>query len=286
MNNAAHHNFHLDMLTIIKADKTVCAQAAKQLQVYEQAFEAEELARSISRKSFFTDAIAQGDKERDALYRTLQSNVKNFSKLNDPTTQNACKLLTQALKDYSVDADNQLSIETGGLVSLLNDLRGKYKDEVEALSLTHTVNLLYEANEKVRLIMLARNKEAGGKPAGAMRNARVILDKAYIAFAKYLNASVLMEETDIYDPCIIQMNATIKYYAENILRLKPSTLADKNGNGELPAPISPTPPGTGNTPGESKPGDEEIPDPIAPPSTPPGGGSSGAGDEYLPDPLS
>lgn len=281
MKNAMHFNFHTEMLAIIKADETLSGKVSGQLQAYEHAFNAEQIAYSLSKKNFLTDEIAQGDKERDALYRMLQNGVKYSSKLEDAARRRACKVLAQAMKDYNIDVKAHLDEETGALTNLINDLRSKYLAEVTLLSLTDTVNLLYEANEKVRMAMRSRTGENGVKPVSAMGNARADTDKAYRALVKYLNACVTVEATSVYDEKINNMNAIIDHY-NKVLKLKANLNPnEEDGTEEIPDPIAPGKPSEseGNTPGDGDESDGKT-DGKAGESS---GGNSG--EEELPDPL-
>lgn len=268
MSNGVHFAFHLEVLACIQADKNVQSKVAGELQEYKNAFKAEDEALVISRKSFLSDEIAKADDERDSLYSAFKNTVKAFSNLPDPAARQACKVLGQAVKDYRINVDDQLDKETGMLTNMLTDLRGKYREEVETLSLTSLVDALYDANERVRNGMRARNEEKVGKSTGAMKKARLFVDKMYNLVVKLINACALAERTNAYDACINSLNAIIDHFQQQAIGEKVSKPA---GDDEIPNPVAPAPPVSGG-------------DPVTPP---PGGGSSGGGsaEEELPDPL-
>jgi hypothetical protein len=290
MSNGAHYAFHADMLACLQADPKVSAKVSESLRAYRQAFEAEDTALAISRKSFLTDAIAKADDERDALYIGLKANVKMFALNASADKREACKVLTQALKDYNINPRDHLEKETGLLTNLLDDLRGKYRAQVAALSLEGHVDDLYDANERVRVAMLARNNESSLKTVGALRDARAETDAAYTAVVSLVNALAMVEGDADYMPFIRQAGTLTERYRRQAMGAKAAKPAKddgkEDGKGDGKEPGKDDGKGDGKEPGKGDgkdPGDGEIPDPVAP--SPGTGGQSPGHEEELPDPL-
>jgi hypothetical protein len=281
LNNGAHYAYHSDMLAIIEASDKVKNKVARELGEYRKAFEAEDEALTISRKSFLTDDIVQADDERDALYVGLKAGVRTFAKNIDAEKRRICKVITQLFKDYNIDTHDQLHKETGLLTNLVDDLQGKFKAEVAALSLTDLVADLRDANERVRLTMLARSKANGGKVKGALRTARLATDRAFAAFARLVNAYILVEGDKEYLSCVTDANSLTEDYRRKAIGAKAGKSGEtENKPGETEKPEKP---GTGQEPG----GEEQLPDPVAPGGKgEDGSGKDGGGDDgELPDPL-
>ncbi|MDR0892293.1 MAG: DUF6261 family protein [Mediterranea sp.] len=222
-------------------------KVAAELQVYQSAFKVEDEALAISRKSFLTDEIKKADDERDDLYTGLKNSIKAFGSIPDEKTKQACRVLTQLLKDYRINVQGQLNQETGLLTNLVADLQGKYKAEVATLSLGDLVKALRDANERVRIAMSERHDNNSTKTVGALKKARVASDQAYAQIVKFLNAYALTEKTTDYDPFINVLNTIIVYYKREGMGLK--VIAPDGGNG-----------GTGDNSGYSE--IPEAPEPM------------------------
>jgi hypothetical protein len=229
LSNGAHFAFHTDVLNAIKDHTKVSKKVATELQVYQSAFKVEDEALAISRKSFLTDEVKKADNDRDNLYMGLKNSIKAFAKIPNEKTQQACRVLTQLLKDYRINVHDHLDKETGLLTNLVDDLQHKYKAEVSTLSLGDFVSSLRSANERVRTAMAARNANSSTKTVGALKKARLASDQAYAQVVKYLNAYALAEKTTDYDPFINELNRLIVRYKREGMGLK-ATVPD-GGNG-------------------------------------------------------
>ncbi len=217
MNNGAHFLFVSNVLTRAEAFETVAAKTAAYLKAFKTAVEKEDEVLKLSQKSMLSDDIAKADSERDSLFGSYKSTVKAFLKLPTAEMAGAAKTLNQHLTDYAIDPRMQLDRETGLLVNFVADLEGKYKSEVELLSLTAIVSHLKTANEKVREYLLARNTENSTKVLGALKAARAVTDEAYRTFAKMVNSLAMVEGDAEYAAFIDEVNTMIVRYKREVL---------------------------------------------------------------------
>ncbi|MDR0893297.1 MAG: DUF6261 family protein [Mediterranea sp.] len=220
LSNGAHFAFHADVLAAIVDNPKVASKIARELQVYQAAFEAEREVTGLSRKNFHTDEVSKADAERSRLYTGLKRSVQAFGRLSGEEIQEASKLLTQLLKDYNINVKDQLNKKSGLLTSLLGELRDTYSGQVAVLSLTPFVDQLYLANERVRIAMAVRNQELSTKGIGTLKKARHVVDEAYRSLVKRLNAYILVEETADYDPFANLINSTIVHYKREAIGQK------------------------------------------------------------------
>ena len=227
MNNGAHFMYVSYVLTRAEANETVADKAAVYLNAFKTAVEKEDEVLRLSQKNLLSDSIAEADAERDSVYLSYKNAVKVFLKLPMEEMAGAAKVLNQNLKDYAIDPKMQLDKESGLLKNLITDLEGKYKAEVEILSLTSIVARLKEANEKVVALMLQRDTESSTKIVGALKAARVVTDEAYRLFVRMVNSLAMVEGDTEYASFIDEMNAQILRYRREVLGQKASgTTAD------------------------------------------------------------
>lgn len=193
MNNGAHFLYVSNILARAEADTKVNSRAAAQVAALKAAVAQEDKGLKISQKSLLTDDIAKADAERDALYRSYKKVVAGFLNLPVESMAQAAKVLNQHLKDYAITPKMQLDRETGLLINLIADLEGKYRPEVDVLSLTPFVTNLKAANERVRTFTASRTDEKMGIRVGALKTSRKASDKAYRMLVKMVNALALVE---------------------------------------------------------------------------------------------
>ncbi len=222
MNNGAHFMYVSNVLTRAEANETVVAKAAVYLTAFKTAVGKEDEVLKLSQKNLLSDSIAEADAERDNVFLSYKNAVKAFLNLPMEEMAQAAKVLNQNLKDYAIDPKMQLDRETGLLKNLIADLEGKYKAEVEVLSLTSIVARLKEANEKVLALMLQRDTESSTKVVGALKAARAVTDEAYRLFVRMVNSLAMVEGDTAYASFIDEMNSQILRYRREVLGQKAS----------------------------------------------------------------
>ena len=116
----------------------------------------------------------------------------------------------------------QLNQETGLLINFTHDLVEKYATEVEELGYTKLVQLLQEANEKVRSLTAERTDERAKSTVAAMKQARAATDLAYRNWVKGVNALAILEGDEDYAELIDYVNTEIVQYKRQVLKQKAS----------------------------------------------------------------
>ena len=227
MNNGAHFTFVSNMAERAEKDSAVSEKCAAQVQALRAAVTAEDESLQISAKSLTTDKIVEADRQRDQLYAGYKKAVAGYEKFPLADMAEAAKILAQHLKDYKIDPRMQLDKETGLLVNFIQDLEGKYKPQVEALSLGAFVEKLKAANEEVRALTGQRTDERSAKTAGALKAARTASDEAYKLLTMHVNAHALLEGEEAYAAFIDYANTEIEHFKQEVLG---GSKKGKNGN--------------------------------------------------------
>ncbi|MDE7140778.1 MAG: hypothetical protein K2O09_08545 [Treponemataceae bacterium] len=193
MNNAAHFMFVSNMAARAEKDAAVSEKCKAQVAALRAAVTAEDENLQISAKSLTTDKIAAADHLRDQLYAGYKKAVSGYAGFPVESLAEAAKVLQQHVKDYKIDVQAQLDKETGLLVNFIQDLEGKHKPQVDALSLGAFVDKLKAANEEVRELTSQRTDERSAKTAGALKAARTASDEAYRMLQVNVHADALRE---------------------------------------------------------------------------------------------
>lgn len=229
MNNGAHFLYVSNILARAEADTTIKAKAGTLVADLKAAIEQEDADLKISQKSLITDNIAKEDNQRDALFAGYKKGVQSFLHFPVNDIAEAAKVLTQHLKDYNINPQMQLDRETGLLINFIADLEGKYKAEVEKLSLTPFVTSLKESNERVRTLTASRTDERTNIRVGALKASRKASDEAYRKLVKMVNALALVEGEADYAAFIDYVNTEIIHYKREVIGQKAS-IPETGGN--------------------------------------------------------
>ena len=215
MNNAAHFLFVSNVAGRAEKDAAVSEKCAAQVTALRAAVTAEDENLQLSTKSLITDKIAAADRLRDQLYAGYKKAVAGYA---DFPVAEAAKVLSQHIKDYKIDVQAQMDKETGLLVNFVQDLEGRLKAQVDALSLGAFVEKLKAANEDVRELTAQRTDERSAKTAGALKTARAASDEAYKTLVQHVNAHALLEGEAAYSAFIDYANTEIEHFKKEVLK--------------------------------------------------------------------
>ena len=218
MNNAAHFLFVSNVAARAEKDAAVAEKCAAQVAALRAAVKAEDENLQLSAKSLTTDKIADADRLRDQLYAGYKKAVAGYANFPVEEMAEAAKVLSQHIKDYKIDTQAQLDKETGLLVNFLQDLEGKLKARVDALSLGAFVEKLKAANEAVRELTAQRTDERSSKTAGALKTTRAASDEAYKTLVAHVNAHALLEGDAEYSAFIDYANTEIEHFKKEVLK--------------------------------------------------------------------
>ena len=243
LNNGAHFQFMKavteQLATETEINKNAVAKAA--VEALAAKFKAEDECLSISQKNAESDAIAENDALRDALFMGYKKAVGSYVKFPVAEKAKASKTLMQRIKDYKIDPDMQLERETGLITNLVADCEGKDAAAVALLNLTDYVAQLKAANAKVESLIKARSMAKAPQVAGALKQARRASDEAYRRVVEVINALVSLGMAEGFDTFILYLNETITRYEQEVLPKKKPSEDKKPGDGK---------PGDGKKPGD------------------------------------
>ena len=217
MANAAHFLFVSNMAERAEKDSAVSEKCKAQVAALRSAVQSEDENLKISAKSLVTDKIAAADRLRDQLYAGYKKAVTGYVNFPMESMADAAKVLNQHIKDYKIDVQAQLDKETGLLVNFIQDLEGKFAEQVKALSLGAFVEKLKAANEDVRSLTSQRTDERSAKTAGALKVARTASDEAYKMLTMHVNAHALIEGEEAYAAFIDYANTEIAHFKQEVL---------------------------------------------------------------------
>lgn len=217
MSNGAHFRFMRTMLENAKEVDALMARAPHVVDALAKAFDKEERVFKVSQKSMLTDEIVAADRERGNLYMAFKKMVKGMRRMPVKSVAAAATRLQQKLVDYNINVRAQLDQETGMMESLLSELLGPLRPDVELLGLMLCVQHMKEANDRVDLAMTQRDEDRKYIVTGATRAARLACDDAYRNLVLVVNALVVMDGESAYRDFVAYANAMIARTKREVL---------------------------------------------------------------------
>ena len=236
LRNGAHFEFHSSTIQRAKSNSTVNTQFEKFLTPYNADFQLEDKALKVSQKSFLTDDIVKVDDLRKNLYLTYRKMVKAMLDYPIENMASAAKVLAQNIKDYNIDPNGQMDLETGLLHNMLTDLKGDLAEQVELLNLTPVIEQLETANTKMSGIMTLLIPRENQSPIPITRYK---IDEDYRKFIQVVNAYILMEEDEEVISFAKKQNAAILRYRQIIGQTSGNKKPDEGGDEPTPEPETP-----------------------------------------------
>ena len=222
LSNGSHYNFIQIVVERAEEDEGLKAKLSSDIAALKAAFEREGECIRTLKKSELTRLISENDSLRDGCYNSYKSVVKSLLAVPNGDIKNAAERLWDNLKHYNIHSSDSLDQQTGLMMSLIDGLETKYKNEVATLGISTLVAVMKEANEKVHTLMFHRNTEQSKKVPGATKAARAATDNAYRKLISKVNALVLLEGGEPYLDFINTMNAQIARYKREAIS-KPSS---------------------------------------------------------------
>jgi hypothetical protein len=164
-------------------------------------------------KSALTEEIETADSQRDHAFRGLvESNATALTHHYDADVVAAAKRIKVPLDAYGNIAAMPINEETSAICNLLQELTGKYAQDVQTAGLSGWVNRLVACNNTLDTLVKERNAENAEKTHLSLKTCRVETDRVYHVIANRINALILIDGPDNYAMFADKLNAFIDKY--------------------------------------------------------------------------
>jgi hypothetical protein len=181
------------------------------------------------RKSKYTSSIVLLDELRDNTFQGLNETVRSALRHFDQGKRAAAERLVTLFNHYGNIADRPYNEETATVYNFLQDLRGKYPDEIITLDLTGWLNELERTNTEFEKAVLDRNREYAGRTDLNMLDVRRQTGRAYLDIIERIEALMLIHGEEKFASFCKTLNANIERYKTAINR-RSSANTNKDGN--------------------------------------------------------
>jgi hypothetical protein len=216
LRNSEHFQFVVELHKLIAKYGAEALKIEAQFSAFLPLYGAEDEALKKIVKSPITADIQAADKRRDRLFRAMVECNKGALVHFSSEVQAAAKRIKVVLGTYGNVARKPLNEETADIYNLLQDLNGKYAQDVALTGIGAWVQELESANETFSRLVGERYEETALKTDLVLRQCRQKVDEVYYSIVERINALVVVEGGAAYEAFIRNLNAVIEKYNEGL----------------------------------------------------------------------
>ena len=170
----------------------------------------------VVRRSATTDQLATADAERDKLFRGFDDTARGMLNHFDPAKREAAARLRVVLDQYGNIARKPYDEETAAISKLVGEAGGALATDITTLGLTDWIAELDRRNQTFDALMKSRYTETAVRTDLRMREVRLEVDAAYHAMVDRLDALMLINGEEAYEPFVRELNARVDRYNDII----------------------------------------------------------------------
>jgi len=166
------------------------------------------------RKSAITEKIQEADALRDNMCVGINEISKAYLRHFDADVCDAAKRVRIILDTYGNIARKPLNEQTSAVYNLLQELQGKYKEDIKKIGLEEWVNQLKITNQQFDTLVKDRYDESAAKIDAVMKEVRKELDVVYKNLVDMVNVFAMIEsDKEVFISFIKTLNVIIAKYA-------------------------------------------------------------------------
>ena len=216
LRNEEHFQFHTSFRDLVVTTKATILKIEALFTVYQPQLTSELESLDVVRKNSISDDLIVADTERDNVFRGMCDAVKSGLNHYDANVQAAAKRLQILLDTFGNLAAKNYDAETGGIVSLLNDLNSGYVADARALALEGWINELGAKNKAYDDLKNNRYSTEASKTILRMKEERVKTDNIYRQITERINALIIVEGEAVYAGFVNELNKRIEGFDNTV----------------------------------------------------------------------
>jgi hypothetical protein len=211
-NNELWFNFHLDF-DALTAKWTLTALGIEiPYPAYKALVGKADALLELIIKSRLTGKMKEADELRDEDIRGLRAAAKAFLNSSNPQKKEAAITFMILLDKYGDFTRKSYDAQSAMTYNFLQELKGKYSEEIKTLELTEWVDALELHNNQFVALDRERYVEKTEKPDQTLVEVRRKVDASYSDLIKVIEASMIINPDHKLDDFVKELNIIIKHY--------------------------------------------------------------------------
>jgi prophage DNA circulation protein len=171
-----------------------------------------EEAYKKKRKSEWTEIIKQLDKEIDNTISGMLSIITGMVKSSDVEMSQSAQRLKNLFSEFKGIPRNKGEEQNSANISLIQQLKGEYSEDITKLGLDKWVLELEEKSDKINAARDTRVSEKAEKSTQNSAVAKKEIIAIYRAICNQININVMTEGSENYEEFIRNLNALISEF--------------------------------------------------------------------------
>jgi len=212
LRNDEHFQLHTEFIGLVTKETPLKLKIQSQFEAYLPLYGREDEALKKINKSSYTAQIQEADKARDEIFLGMAETAKGALKHFDPAVREAANRLKVVFYTYGNVAVKPLNEQTSAVYNLLQELQGRYAQDMATVGLIQWASELQTRNNAFSELMRERFDETASKCDIVLKQARAELDQSYFGIRDRINALVIVEGVADYEDFIRTLNAVIAKY--------------------------------------------------------------------------
>lgn len=214
LRNNEHFQFSTDFKALVMKHDPEKLKVKPLFEDYCKAYDDEDEAMLVVRKSAVSEDIVNADTRRDNDFRGFADAVKATTKHFNPqvvTAATKVKILLDTTGNVAPMANDQ---ETSKIYNLIQELRSPaYSSEIALMKLEDWVSRLEESNQAFETLSRQRVEEVSQRTLLKVKETRIVVDEQYKSIIARIEAYLTIgEDILVYDAFIAELNTLIDNY--------------------------------------------------------------------------
>jgi hypothetical protein len=216
LTNEGHYEFVFVFRAMVDGCKATRALLSALILPLNQLLEEERKAIDTPHGSPVTPQIQKADKALDKQLDLMFAAINTARYSSNPALVKAAEELLFALKPYGHIQGKKYEAEVGAVKSLLEVLRGQYREQSTAVGIAQWFDLLQEEAEVEESLFAQRNAEnAQRAQQKKVKEIRKEIDDLYHKMVENVEVAAATDTTGAYDTFIAELNEKIHYENEH-----------------------------------------------------------------------
>jgi hypothetical protein len=205
-------NFHLEFRNLVRQKTPAALGIEAFFPAYEEQVDVADGLLEQVRKSFLTGDIKTLDGLRDDCFAGFKTAVKAHLKSGNPARKKSAMRLMSVFDTYGDITRLDYGAESAALHNFLQDMNGKYKEDVKTLELTGFVTDLAQYNGQFTALVDERYTERTERPDQKLVEVRREVDTMYGDMIKVIEVFMLTNPDHGLEDFVKKLNLIIKNY--------------------------------------------------------------------------
>jgi hypothetical protein len=219
MPNDLHLQFFTAFLAMVTRYDLIIRKLGILLDTLRTCVEKEEISYKVIRKSDLSELKAESDRRRDDIVAGIKNLLKSLLYHFDENVRKAVRRLKILFDTYDKPTpiiNLPYDAETAAINNMIQELEGKYADDVEIAGLTSWLKELAIRNKVFEQLAADHNIELSEKTPFRPKDTRQETDQAYKIIVTALDGLVALEGETEYAPFLSELNTLIKHYNDQV----------------------------------------------------------------------